>query len=255
VFPADGSVLNQAALAVGEGETVAVLGAPGAGKSALKSCLCGEADAASGTVWSNGKPVHLLAPEHRRAFRLRHYGLVHQDTVFLPELTLAQSTALPLRFAGVGEREAVQRARAWLARFEIEDAAGRRPADLEAQPLETLRRAALARAMVNEPLVLFADEPFAGLSDESTDTLTRILRSIAHSHGTAVIVFTSDAQTAARCERIVHLVAGRTSAEPVPVAAVARMRPTGYPATATNGTPSSGTASNGTASSPARVGR
>src|SRR5436309_3430018 len=58
LFPADGSVLNQVGLAVGEGETVAVLGAQDAGKSALKACLCGETPAAAGTVWTNGKPFH-----------------------------------------------------------------------------------------------------------------------------------------------------------------------------------------------------
>jgi len=290
VFPAGGTVLNQAGLAVGEGETVAVLGAPGAGKSALMACLSGEAAATAGAVWTNGRPVHLLSPDQRHAFRLRHYGLVHQDLVFLPELTLARSTALPLRFAGMGEREADARARTWLARFEIEDVADRRPttahpdamsatatvrvATQSAGPLsararsgqsessrmrtrsgsasssgalstETLRRAALARAMVNDPLVLFADEPFVGLSEESTDTITRILHSIARSHGTAVILFTSDAATAERCERIVHLVAGRTTAEPTPAAAIEPVRPVDF----------SIAAQDGASPSPARVWR
>ena len=228
VFPADGSILNHVGLAVGEGETVAVLGAPGAGKSALKSCLSGEAAAAAGTVWTNGKPFHLLPAEQRRAFRQRHFGLVHQGGVFVPELTLAQTTALPLRFAGVGEREAGQRALTWLARFEIADAADCRPVDV---PTDTLRRAALARAMVNDPIVLFADEPFLGLSEESADTTVRILRSIARSHGTAVIVFTDSPETAARCERIVHLEAGRTAAEPVPTPCATPVRPAGLPLT------------------------
>lgn len=246
MFPADGAVLNQAGLAVGEGETVAVLGAPGAGKSTLMSCLSGEAAAAAGAVWTNGRPVHLLSPDQRHAFRLRHYGLVHQDLVFLPELTLAQSTALPLRFAGTGEREAAATARTWMARFEIEDAADQRPANLlEALAVETLRRAALARAMVNDPLVLFADEPFVGLSKESADTITRILHSIARSHGTAVIVFTSDAATAERFERIVHLVAGRTTAEPIPAAAIEPVRPADF----------SFAAQDGASSGPARVWR
>lgn len=298
VFPAGGAVLNQAGLAVGEGETVAVLGAPGAGKSALMSCLSGEAAVAAGAVWTNGRPVHLLSAEQRHAFRLRHYGLVHQELVFLPELTLAQSTALPLRFAGMGQREAETRARRWLARFEIEDAASQRPSSVRAAAMsvtdtasvthagstaraastaaqspnalsvrvrshherprrthstsasastpapapahgrlstETLRRAALARAMVNDPLVLFADEPFVGLSEESTVMTTRILHSIARSHGTAVIVFTSDARTAERCERIVHLVAGRTTTEPIPAAAIEPLRPVDFSVGAPDG--------------------
>ncbi|MBS2962841.1 ATP-binding cassette domain-containing protein [Actinocrinis puniceicyclus] len=213
VLPADGSVLNQVGLAVGEGETVAVLGGPGSGKSALKTCLSGETIPASGTVWTNGKPVHLLPPDQRRAFRLRHYGLVHQEAVFLPELTLAQNTALPLRFAGTGESAAARRVLTWLSRFEIADAADQRPTGL---PVAVLRRAALVRAMVNDPLVLLADEPFLGLDEDAARTTFRILRSVARSHGTALIVFTRDATTAASHDRTVHLVDGRVQSEPVP---------------------------------------
>ncbi len=218
VFPADGSVLSQVGLAVGEGETVAVLGPRGAGKSALRACLSGEAAAAAGTLWTNGRPVHLLAADRRRAFRLKHYGIVHQDTVFLPELTLLQSAALPLRFAGLGEREAARRTLLWLDRFEIAGLADRRPVDRagRAMPVETLRRAALARAMVNDPVVVFADEPFTGMSATSVETTMRILRSMARSHGTAVLVFTREPQVAELCERVVHLADGRTAAEPVP---------------------------------------
>lgn len=245
VFPADGSVLNQVGLAVGEGETVAVLGPQGAGKSALKACLCGETAPAAGSVWTNGKPFHLLAAEQRRAFRLRHFGLVHQDPVFFPELTLGQFAALPLRFAAVGEREATQRALTWLGRFEIADAADRRPGEL---PVEVLRRAALARAMVNEPLVMFADEPFIGLPEESISTASRILRSVARSHGTAMVVFTRDTDTAARYERTVHLVGGRTHAEPVPMAVVPAAKPADVPHRASD-------AASQSLTSPAKVGR
>ncbi len=256
VLPADGSVLNQVGLAVGEGETMAVLGAQGAGKSALKACLCGETTPAAGTVWTNGKPFHLLPADQRRAFRLRHCGLVHQDVVFLPELTVAQLTALPLRFAGVGQREAARRALTWLDRFEIADAADRVPAGL---PAEVLRRAALARAMVNDPLVLFADEPFVGLSEENADTTSRILRSAARSHGTAVIVFTRDADTAARYERTVHLVGGRTHAEPVPTAAVPAVQPVDLshaaPAPTSLGAPPTAQPLTAPVPSPAKVGR
>jgi putative ABC transport system ATP-binding protein len=222
VYPGDGSVLRRVHLAVGEGETVAVLGPPGAGKSVLKSCLAGEIEPASGAVWTNGKPFHLMSAEARRAFRLRHYGLVYQDTAFLPELCLADNTALPLRFAGVGAARARHRALTWLARFEIAEVAQARLSEL---PLETVRRAALARAMVNDPVLLLADEPFAGLPQRCADSLSRVLHSIALSHGTAVLLFTNDPATARRCQRMVNLVDGRTSAELVPVAAATPIRP------------------------------
>lgn len=222
VYPASGRVLRQVSLAVGEGETVAVLGERGAGKSVLKSCLSGELDPADGTVWANGRPFHLMSPEAKRAFRLRHHGLVHQDTAFLPELTVADNVALPLRFAGASAVRARRRALVWLDRFEIAEAAGARPVGLT---LEVLRRAALARAMVNDPALVLADEPFAGLPAQSADALARMLHSIALSHGTAVLVFTDNPATAARCQRTVHLVEGRTAAEPLPVAAAVPVIP------------------------------
>jgi putative ABC transport system ATP-binding protein len=227
VFPADGSVLRQVHLAVGEGETVAVLGPQGAGKSVLRACLTGELVPAAGTVWTNGKPFHLMPPEVKRAFRLRHYGLVYQDTVFLPELTFAENVALPLRFAGVGAVRAQRKALTWLARFEIAEAADTRVTGL---PLDMVRRAALARAMVNDPLLVLADEPFAGLPSQSADSLGRVLNSIALSHGTAVLLFTDDSATAARCQRTVNLLAGRTGPEPVPLATVMPAAPVSAPA-------------------------
>jgi len=234
VYPAGGRVLRQVSLAVGEGETVAVLGERGAGKSVLKSCLSGELDPAGGTVWANGQPFHLMSPEAKRAFRLRHHGLVHQDTAFLPELAVADNVALPLRFAGASAVRARRRALVWLERFEIAETAGARPVGLS---LEVLRRAALARAMVNDPVLVLADEPFAGLPAQSADTLARMLHSIALSHGTAVLVFTDNPATAARCQRIVHLVDGRSPAEPLPVGAAAVKPPTVPVAAADAATP------------------
>lgn len=213
-YPADGSVLRQVSLAVGAGETVAVLGPAGAGKSTLMACLSGERDAASGTVWINGKPFHLQSTAQKYAFRLRHHGLVHQDAVLVPELTLAQNTALPLLFGGVRLPEAERRAQTWLERFELETHAHLRP---EALPVPIARRGALARAMVNDPLILFADEPLDGMSDSDIDHSGRVLRSVAHSHGTAIVVFTADETTAQQCDRTVHLDKGRTMAEPLPL--------------------------------------
>jgi putative ABC transport system ATP-binding protein len=227
VYPADGSILRRVQLAVGEAETVAVLGPRGAGKSVLKACLAGDLNLAGGAVWANGKPFHLMSAEARRAFRRRHYGLVYQDTVFLPELSLVDNAALPLRFAGVGAARARRRALTWLTRFEIPEAPESQLAEL---PLETIRRAALARALVNDPVLLLADEPFAGLSQRSADTLSRVLRSIALSHGTAILLFTNDPANARRCQRTVNLADGRTSAELVPVATVTPIRPAKIPA-------------------------
>lgn len=220
-FPADGSVLHQVNLAVGEGETVAVLGPAQAGKSVLLRCLTGQLTPGSGSIWANGKAFHLFSAEQKRAFQRRTYGLVPQNTGFVPELTLEQNTALPLIFAGVARETAVRRARVWLERFEVGEDVGRRAEGLSQ---ETLRRAALARGMVTDPLVLFADEPLAGLHNPSVGAIARMLLSIARSHGTSVLLFTREAALAERFQRQVDLAHGRTPNQPVPAAPPAAPR-------------------------------
>ncbi len=210
-FPADGSVLRGAGLAVGEREAVAVLGEAGSGKSVLLATLCGMLEPAEGTLWANGRPLHALPPEHRDASFRRQFGVLPQDCRLLPELTIAENVALPLRLAGMGAAKAIERSRIWLERFEIEDYAPQRAAGMT-KPV--LRRGALARALVGDPIVLLADEPLAGLAAQTAEATARILRSIAVSHGTAVVVFTRDPMTAAYFSRVVRLADGRTDARP-----------------------------------------
>jgi putative ABC transport system ATP-binding protein len=214
-FPADGSVLRQVNLAVGEGETVAVHGPAGAGKTVLLGCLTGRLAPGSGSIWANGKAFHLFSADQRRAFQRRSFGLVPQQIGFVPELTLVQNTALPLLFTGTPREQAASRALVWLERFELGEYAGRRIGTL---PVEALRRAALARGMVTDPLILFADEPLAGLAEAEVATIARMLLSIARSHGTAVVCFTREDTMAARFQRRVDLSHGRTPNQPVPTA-------------------------------------
>ena len=247
-FPADGSVLRQVTLAVGEGETVAVLGPAGSGKTVLLRCLTGHLTPGSGSVWANGKAFHLFSADQRRAFQRRNFGLVPQKAGFVPELTLLQNTSLPLLFTGVARDEATARARVWLDRFELGEHGNRRISSL---PEEAVRRAALARGMVTDPLILFADEPLAGLEDAEVATIARMLLSIARSHGTSVLCFTREATMADRFQRRIDLAQGRTLNRPVPAAPAkaarapkpAALQPTVVPRAVTVSVPGGGLAS------------
>ncbi|HEX4787296.1 MAG TPA: ATP-binding cassette domain-containing protein, partial [Actinospica sp.] len=165
-YPADGSVLRGVHLAVGEGEAVAVLGEAGSGKSALLAALCGMLDPAAGSLWANGRPLHALGAEQRDTVFRRQFGVLPQDCRLLPELTVAENVALPLRLAGRSAAKAMERSRVWLERFEIEDQAGLSAAGLS-KPVQ--RRAALARAVVGDPVVLLADEPLADLDERTAE--------------------------------------------------------------------------------------
>jgi putative ABC transport system ATP-binding protein len=198
---------------------VAVLGAAGSGKSALLGLLCGVLEPSAGSLWANGRPLHVLPVDQRQSFFRRRFGVLPQDCRLLPELTIAENVALPLRLAGVKAGQAIERSRIWLERFEIEDHASSLAAGLT-RPV--LRRAALARALVGDPLVLLADEPLADLAVQTAESTARILRSIAISHGTAIVVFTREPMTAAYFNRTIKLADGRTDTMPAtaPPAAV-----------------------------------
>ena len=218
-FPADGSVLRGAHLAIGEREAVAVLGEAGSGKSALLGLLCGMLEPAAGSLWANGRPLHAIPAEQRQSVFRRQFGVLPQDCRILPELTIAENVALPLRLAGMNRSLAIARSRIWLERFEIEEHAASLAVGLTTP---VLRRATLARALVGDPVVLLADEPLLDLAARTAEATARILRSVAISHGTAVVVFTRDPMTAAYFSRTVKLSGGRTDAQPAspPPAAV-----------------------------------
>jgi putative ABC transport system ATP-binding protein len=189
---------------------VAVLGEAGSGKSVLLATLCGVLEPAAGSLWVNGRPLHAIPPDQRAGLFRRQFGVLPQDCRLLPELSVAENVALPLRLAGLSPERAAERAQVWLERFEIEDHAASSAAGLT-KPVQ--RRAALARAFVSDPTVLLADEPLAELAAQTAESTARILRSIAASHGTSLVVFTRDPMTAAYFNRIVRLADGRTDTQ------------------------------------------
>jgi putative ABC transport system ATP-binding protein len=213
VYPANGSVLRGASVTVEAGEAVAVHGAPGSGKSTLLACLAGRLAPASGSIRINGERLPTRQRGRGPISLSRSIGVLDQYAALLPELTLAENVALPLLLVGADRAAALDRALVWLLRLDIADSAHTGPAEL---PTSVTQRASLARALVNDPLVLLADEPLAGLPPDVATAVVRVLRSVASSHGTAIIAFTRDQSTAEALHRTVGLADGRTSTEEIP---------------------------------------
>ncbi len=204
-------VLHAASLAVDRGESLAVMGPSGSGKSTLLYCL-------SGVVLPDQGEVRLATEQEtvqvtqlsdaRRARLLRSdIGFVFQFPGLLPELPAVENVALPLMLAGVGRREAVTRAEDLLPALGLGDLGHRRPGELSGGQAQ---RVGIARALVHEPAVVFADEPTGAIDTETGDEVMSLLVSTVRERRAALVVVTHDARVSERCHRVVRVVDGRT---------------------------------------------
>lgn len=212
-------------LVIREGESVAIMGASGSGKTSLLHCLSGILRPDGGTVRIAGPngPVDLSALSDGERSRLRReaFGFVFQQGLLVPELTAVENAALPLLLSGYARRDAEARAAAWLAALGLRGLEERRIGELSGGQAQ---RVAIARAQVGGATLIFADEPTGALdSATSVDVMDALLRSTV-GQGHTLVVVTHDEKVAARCSRIVRLTDGQIvsdSAGPVsPQAAV-----------------------------------
>jgi ABC-type lipoprotein export system ATPase subunit len=200
-------VLDGASLAVGAGELVAVVGPSGSGKSTLLHVIAGLDRVDAGTIEVAGAAVHRLDERALTRLRRDRIGLVFQAFHLVPELTGVENVVLPARANGGGAAGA-SRARALIERLGLAEAAGRRPAELSGGEQQRL---AIARALVNEPALVLADEPTGNLDDAAGAAVLQLLRSVADG-GRAVVLVTHDARAGAVADRTLTLVEGRMQA-------------------------------------------
>jgi putative ABC transport system ATP-binding protein len=154
-----------------------------------------------------GRDIGVMSDADRSALRREDFGFVFQFGQLVPELTCLENVALPLRLAGIRRRTAEQAARVWLARLEVEDVAGKRPGDVSGGQGQ---RVAVARALVAEPKIVFADEPTGALDSLNGERVMQLLVSAAKQTATAVVLVTHEPRVAAYSDREVVVRDGRT---------------------------------------------
>jgi putative ABC transport system ATP-binding protein len=199
--------LDGAGLAVDEGEIVAVMGPSGSGKSTLLHCLAGIVRPDAGRVTFAERDVTAMSDRERSALRRGAFGFVFQFGQLVPELPCAENVALPLRLEGLGRREATRRALAWLERLEVADVARARPGEISGGEGQ---RVAVARALVGDPRVVFADEPTGALDSLNGERVMTLLTAAARESGAAVVLVTHEPRVAAYSDREVVVRDGRT---------------------------------------------
>jgi putative ABC transport system ATP-binding protein len=218
------TALDSVSLSFPAGSFTAVLGVSGSGKSTLLQCAAGLDQPSSGRVQLCGAELARLSDRQRALLRRRRTGFVFQELNLVPELTVRENLALPLRL----DRRRV-------AGAAIEQAAARvglRPSQLRRLPSELSggqqQRAAIARALVIHPEVIFADEPTGALDPYTAEGVIRLLRQTTA--GTTVVIVTHQPEVTRFCDRAVFLYAGHVEATvdaPEPAAVAARLHALG----------------------------
>jgi putative ABC transport system ATP-binding protein len=207
--------LRGASLRVRPGEIVAVMGPSGSGKSTLLHCLAGILVPDKGEVRFGGQRLDTLSDDRRSALRRDRFGFVFQSGQLVPELTAEENVALPLLLSGTRRGPAITAARQWFAILGLDGLERRRSGELSGGQAQ---RVALARGLVGEPEVLFADEPTGSLDSVSGELVMNLLTAAVRDRGTTVILVTHDARVAAYADREVIVRDGTvttlTGAEP-----------------------------------------
>lgn len=194
--------LRGVTLTVDEGEILAVTGPSGCGKSTLLHCLCGILRPDAGEVSWCGQRIDSW-PEHRRSqLRRGEFGILFQFGQLVAELTAVENVALPLLLSGVRRRAAVTAATTWLERLGVSEVADQRPGEVSGGQQQ---RIALARALVTEPRMLFADEPTGALDSLAGEQVLTELVRLARQQHTTVVLVTHDASVAAYADREIVL--------------------------------------------------
>ena len=189
------------------GEFVALLGSSGSGKSTLLNLMAGLDRPTDGAIFANGRNLSELNSLELARYRSRTVGMVFQSFNLLPRMTLEENVELPLRLAEVDRGERGVRVQEALERVRLEKRLTHRPSELSGGEQQ---RAALARALVNRPTLLFADEPTGNLDSATGESIMLLLKEIQQKLGMTIVMVTHERPLAERfADRIAALADGK----------------------------------------------
>jgi len=214
--------LRGVSLQVHKGDMVAIMGPSGCGKTTLLNCLSGLDDIDAGVVRIGGVDISKLSDNERSGFRARNMGFVFQFYNLLPVLTAVENVELPLLVSGTPAKEARERARHALELVHLEEWGSHRPSQLSGGQRQ---RVTIARALVNEPDIVWADEPTGDLDSKNAEEIMDLMVSLNRQNGQTFVIVTHDINVARRTHRIVNMLDGEiisqtaTEAEPERAAA------------------------------------
>jgi ABC-type lipoprotein export system ATPase subunit len=198
--------LDRLTLEVAHGEFVAIVGPSGSGKSTLLNLAAGIDTLTSGEVWVDGRELSRLSDVDLTRQRRDRVGMIYQFFNLLSTLSVRENVALPRLLAGLPRAEALDRADALLEQVGLADRRDARPHMLSGGEMQ---RAAIARALVQEPALLLADEPTGNLDSRAAAAVVELMGRLGAGHGATVVLVTHSPDAAAAAGRVIELRDGR----------------------------------------------
>ncbi len=189
-------------LAIAPGEMVAIMGQSGCGKTTLLNCLSGLDSVDEGDIFIRGDNLRDLSDNERTSYRARHMGFVFQDFNLLPVLTAVENVELPMLVSKVPSRKARIRALEVLDLVGLSDRAGHRPAELSGGQRQ---RVTIARALTNNPAIVWADEPTGNLDSETALEIMDLLTTLNKENGQTFVIVTHALEVGHRADRIITM--------------------------------------------------
>ena len=189
-------------LTVRRGEMVAIMGPSGCGKTTMLNCLSGLDDVDSGQVVIDGVVLHDLPDDDRSDYRARNMGFVFQLYNLLPVLTSVENVEMPLLLSGTGATEARRRSLDMLERVGLDDRATHLPGELSGGQRQ---RVTIARALINQPSIIWADEPTGDLDSETTNEIMELIIELNRANQQSFILVTHSEEVGRMAHRIVRM--------------------------------------------------
>jgi len=199
-------VLKGISLEIQAKAVVALVGASGAGKSTLLHLLGTLDEPDKGEVWFEDTCLTRLGEKQLSAFRNQSLGFVFQFHQLFPEFTALENVCIPAYIAGVSRANAEKQAKSWLERLGLSARANHKPSELSGGEQQ---RVAVARALINRPRIILADEPTGNLDSANSQELFRIMLELARAEGIGFLVATHNLELAGQADRILHIRDGK----------------------------------------------
>jgi putative ABC transport system ATP-binding protein len=194
--------LRGVGISVARGEMVAIMGPSGCGKTTLLNCLSGLDDVDTGEVFIDGIDIARMPDKARTSYRAQNMGFIFQTYNLLPVLSAVENVELPLVVSGVRPSAARARALDSLERVGLRDRAQARPSQLSGGQRQ---RVTVARALVNNPAIVWADEPTGALDSRTSNDVMTLMEDLNRSQGLTFVIVTHDQRVGSRCHRTIQM--------------------------------------------------
>ena len=211
-----GSVSVQAlrgvSVQVAKGEMVAVMGPSGCGKTTLLNCLSGIDDVSGGQIVIEGTDINEMSDDVKTIYRAQRMGFIFQFYNLLPVLSALENVELPLLVSGASPKDSREQAMKSLERVGLTDWATHKPAELSGGQRQ---RVTIARALVNDPAIVWADEPTGDLDSKTASDIMGLMQELNREQSQRFVIVTHDSSVAQRCDRTIHMNDGLIEREEV----------------------------------------